>query len=49
METRQQHYLIYKDLMISQSIPWAEISGDNIERVKKSLAAIDNLLYGKNI
>ena len=48
LETRQRLYLIYKDLMINQPVPWVEISGDNIERVKKSMTAVDLLLSGIN-
>ena len=47
LETRQRLYLIYKDLLINQPVPWVEISGDNMERIKKSIAAVDHLLSGK--
>lgn len=45
-ETRQQLYLIYRDSMINQSVPWVEISGNNAERINKSIAAVDLFISG---
>ena len=42
--TRERLYRIYKDLMINQSVPWVEISGDHDERLKKSIVAVNNFL-----
>lgn len=44
LETRQKLYLIYKDIIINQPIPWVEISGNNEERLLKAIAAVDMLL-----
>ena len=43
-EKRQQLYLIYKDLMINQPVPWCDISGNYEERLQKAIIAIDNIL-----
>ena len=40
LETRKILYNIYKDLMINQAVPWAEISGDYNERFEKAVNAI---------
>jgi NadR type nicotinamide-nucleotide adenylyltransferase len=44
LKTRQKLYDIYKNLMIHQSTPWVEISGNNEERLQKAIAAVDGLL-----
>jgi NadR type nicotinamide-nucleotide adenylyltransferase len=46
LQTRETLYYMYKDLMINQSIPWAEISGSENERLQKAVAATDGLLAG---
>lgn len=43
LETRQKLYLIYKDIMISQAVPWVEISGNYEERLRKAIIATDAL------
>lgn len=42
--TRNQLYNIYKDILINQSTPWADISGDYDERLKRAIKAVDELL-----
>jgi NadR type nicotinamide-nucleotide adenylyltransferase len=44
--TRNKLYLIYKDIMINQSVPWVEISGEKDDRLFKAIAAVDDLLAG---
>lgn len=44
LESRQQLYLIYKDIMINQSVPWVDINGDYDERLTKAITSIDSLL-----
>ncbi len=39
---REKLYYFYKDLMINQSIPWCNISGNYEERFKKALAFIES-------
>lgn len=45
-ETRDKLYHIYKDIMINQSTPWVDISGDYDERLQKAIKAIDQLMAG---
>lgn len=44
LNTRQQLYHIYKDIMTNQSVPWVEISGKNEERLEKAIQAVDQVL-----
>lgn len=44
LETRDKLYHIYKDLMINQSIPWIDISGDYDERLQKAIVGVDRLM-----
>jgi len=46
LATRDKLYHIYKDIMINQSTPWADISGDDDERLQKAITAVDRLLAG---
>ncbi|MDX2045911.1 MAG: ATP-binding protein [Chitinophagaceae bacterium] len=44
LETRQKLYHIYKNIMISQPVPWVDISGDNEERLKRAVKAVEKLI-----
>jgi NadR type nicotinamide-nucleotide adenylyltransferase len=44
LETRRILYKIYKDLMVNQSTPWVDISGNYTERFEKAVVAVDRLL-----
>ena len=46
LKTRDQLYHIYKDIMINQSTPWVDISGDYNERLQKAIKAVDQLMAG---
>ena len=46
LKTRDQLYHIYKDIMINQSTPWMDISGDHDERLQKAIKAVDQLMAG---
>ena len=46
LKTRDQLYHIYKDIMINQSTPWVDISGDHDERLQKATKAVDQLMAG---
>jgi NadR type nicotinamide-nucleotide adenylyltransferase len=46
LKTRDQLYHIYKDIMINQSTPWVDISGDHDERLQKAIKAVDQLIAG---
>jgi NadR type nicotinamide-nucleotide adenylyltransferase len=44
LETRQKLYYIYKDIMNNQHTAWADIIGNDEERLLKAIASIDKLL-----
>ena len=44
LKTRDQLYHIYKDIMINQSTPWVDITGDHDERLKKAIEAVNKIL-----
>ncbi|HEX6172076.1 MAG TPA: ATP-binding protein [Chitinophagaceae bacterium] len=44
LKTRDQLYHIYKDIMINQSTPWVDISGDHDERLQKAIEAVNKIL-----
>jgi len=44
LESREKLYLIYKDMLINQATPWAEISGGYEERLSKAITAVDAIL-----
>jgi len=44
LEIRERLYKIYKDIMISQPVPWVEISGDYDERLQTAVKAVDEIL-----
>ncbi|MEO5783717.1 MAG: ATP-binding protein [Ginsengibacter sp.] len=41
METRNKLYHYYKDIMVNQSVPWVDISGNYEERLKVAINAVD--------
>jgi NadR type nicotinamide-nucleotide adenylyltransferase len=43
LETREKLYHHYKDILVNQSVPWVEITGQNQERLQKAIVAIDAL------
>jgi len=44
LETRERLYTIYKDIMVNQSTPWVDISGNYEERLQKAITAIDKYI-----
>jgi len=44
LSSRQKLYNIYEDIMINQSVPWIDISGDYNERLHKAIQGVDELL-----
>ena len=44
LESRQQLYMIYKDIMINQPVPWVDISGNHEQRFEKAKAAVNSLI-----
>jgi NadR type nicotinamide-nucleotide adenylyltransferase len=41
LATRDRLYHIYKDVVVNQPVPWADISGTNEERLHKAIAAVE--------
>jgi NadR type nicotinamide-nucleotide adenylyltransferase len=46
LKTRDRLYHIYKDIMINQSTPWVDISGDYDKRLQTAIRTIDRLIAG---
>lgn len=44
LETRQKLYLIYKDILANQTVPWTDISGNYEERLQTAIATVNKLL-----
>lgn len=44
LQTREQLFMIYKDIMINQSIPWVEINGVYEERLQTAIKVVDELM-----
>ena len=44
LETRKKLYYTYKDIMINQSVPWVEISGQYNVRLEKAVDAVERLI-----
>lgn len=44
LESRQKLFSMYKDMMINQTVPWIQISGDFHQRFVKAVSAVDDLL-----
>ena len=41
---RKELYQIYKDLLINQTTPWIDISGNYDDRLQKAIAAVENII-----
>jgi nicotinamide riboside kinase len=41
---RQQLYLMYKDILINQTVPWAEINGSYEQRLKHAVEVTNNFI-----
>jgi nicotinamide riboside kinase len=41
---RQQLYLMYKDILINQTVPWSEISGGYEQRLKQAIEVVNKFL-----
>jgi NadR type nicotinamide-nucleotide adenylyltransferase len=41
---RERLFHIYKDLLINQSVPWAEVGGVGDERLDRAIGAVERLL-----
>ncbi len=45
LATREKLFHIYRDLLINQSVPWAEVGGSADERLTNAIAAVERLLH----
>jgi len=43
LESREKLYHIYRDILINQSVPWAEIGGLEQQRLGAAIAAVERL------
>lgn len=44
LETREKLFHIYKNILINQTTPWAEIKGSNDQRLQIAFDAVDKLI-----
>jgi NadR type nicotinamide-nucleotide adenylyltransferase len=44
LASRQTLYAIYKDILVNQEVPWVEISGQNEERIRSAIKAVDKII-----
>lgn len=44
LETRSKLYFIYKDILVNQTVPWVDISGDYTERLEKAIHGVDQIV-----
>jgi len=43
LETRERLFSLYREIMISQDIPWTEIRGHDRERLEKAISAVERM------
>ncbi len=44
LKTREKLYLIYKDIMVNQHTPWADIKGNYEERLQAAINAVEKII-----
>lgn len=44
LKTRQELYLMYKDIMVNQELPWVDVSGDDEQRLQAAIEGIHRFL-----
>jgi NadR type nicotinamide-nucleotide adenylyltransferase len=44
MKTRNKLYHFYKDIMVNQSVPWVDISGNYDERLQTAIKVVDTTI-----
>lgn len=49
LNTREQLYYTYKDLLINQHEPWTEVSGNDPERTENAIRWVQQLIISLNI
>ncbi|TKK66009.1 ATP-binding protein [Ilyomonas limi] len=45
-QTRIELFHIYRDILINQNVPWAEVSGDYEQRLSMGIKAVEEILTG---
>jgi len=45
LASRQKLYMIYKDIMVNQQVPWIDIRGGYNERFERAVSGIKQFLY----
>jgi NadR type nicotinamide-nucleotide adenylyltransferase len=43
--TREKLYHIYRDILINQNVPWAEVGGEGENRLTNAIEAVERLLH----
>jgi NadR type nicotinamide-nucleotide adenylyltransferase len=44
LENRQKLYSMYKDILVNQPVPWAEVSGNDMERLQSAIDVVNKIL-----
>ena len=45
LATREKLFHIYRDILINQNVPWAEVGGQAGERLQNAIGAVERLLH----
>lgn len=45
LKSREELYNIYKDILINQNVPWANVAGNNAERAGSAIRSVDGLIF----
>jgi NadR type nicotinamide-nucleotide adenylyltransferase len=45
LATRERLYHIYKDILVNQTVPWVEVGGEGVDRLKNAIEAVERLLH----
>lgn len=43
LATREKLFHIYRDILINQNVPWAEVGGEGDDRLKNAIGAVERL------
>jgi NadR type nicotinamide-nucleotide adenylyltransferase len=44
LQTREELFHIYKDILINQNVPWANVKGDYEKRIESAICAINSVV-----
>jgi NadR type nicotinamide-nucleotide adenylyltransferase len=48
LESRQELFHIYKDILINQDVPWIQINGTSTERLRSAIDSVNRLILGQD-